>query len=144
MNDLAGDMQSYDRQYLGTMAIVSGDFTRWNNQLLLQMWSMPNPFATPGLNPGGDYGTFLIQEGFAFPLILQNPYASLKASMAGLETGLMYYAAWLMGPDDKTIGTRANKARCIWMCHPIFVPDQNNSVRASLYTTVIPSVPSIT
>lgn len=143
-NDLAGDMQSFDRQYLGEMILVSGDFTRWANTLLLQMWSMPN-FLTgaPGTNPGGDYGTFLIQEGFAFPLWLQNPYAVAKAAMAGLEAGIHGFAAILIGPDEKTPGMRTNKVRCAWLLHPLFTPDVNNTVRSRLYDFSMAGLPSV-
>lgn len=142
-NDWAGDLQPFDKMYAGQIAMVSGDFTRFDNSLFQKMMSCPNPFATPGLNRGGDLGTFMIQEGMAYQLMLQSPYASAKNSMRGLETGLRYFAAFLMGPDEKTLGLRPQKARCIWFCMPIFSPDTNNTVQELLYDFNTQSFPQI-
>jgi hypothetical protein len=135
-------MQPFDHQYLGQAAMVSARFNRFRNDLYLEMMSLPNPFGTPGLNPGGDLGTYLIQEGFAFPIWIQQPYASAKAAMSGLEAGLHYGAAFMLGPDEKTPGMGQHEANCIFFCTPINTMDTNNTVKSILYDFSVSGLPT--
>ena len=143
-NDWAGDQQPFDMQYIGQTGLVTGDFTRFNNVLWQQMLSRPNGAGTPGFNVAGDLGAFMVQEGWTFPLWLQNPYATLKASMAGLEAGIQFFNAILVGPDSKTLGLRTMKARFTWFCISQFAPTTGNAVSAGLYTFNVSGLPQIT
>jgi len=141
-NDFASDVQPFDKQYLGMTGLVSGDFTRWRNDLWLQMLSAPNPTGTPGLNPGGDLGTFMQQEGMTYQVWMQNPY-SAKAAMSGLEAGIHFLSTFLIGPEEKVVGTRTNKVRVSWFALGVFVPDVGNTVREKLYDFNMSGLPGI-
>jgi len=143
-NDWAGDQAPFDMQYVGQTATVSCDFTRWDNSLWLEMLSRPNFLNTPGLNAGGDLGTFMVAEGFTYPLWLQNPYATAKTAMFGLEAGFRFLAAISTGPDTKTLGTRTMKARMQWFCTQNFTVGPSNTVLAQLYDNNMNGLPSIT
>ncbi|OAI39610.1 hypothetical protein AYO40_01210 [Planctomycetaceae bacterium SCGC AG-212-D15] len=141
-NDIAGDQAPFDFQWVGETATISADFTRWNNPLWLQMMSRPFATSTAGINGIGDYGTFMVQEGATYQAWLQFPYASTKAAMAGLEAGFHFFSTFLLSPDSKTIGMRANKVRATWFATQVFGITTGNNVTAKLYDFSMQGLPS--
>lgn len=141
-NDIAGG-KPLDKSFQGEDAVLSGDFTRWDEPMFAQMQARPNYGGTRGVVTGGGLGAFMGQEGYSYPVWIQYPY-SAKAAMNNLPAGYRFRQCWLEGPDHVEPGTTPYKIRIMWYALPIYVPDTNNSIRAILYDHDMTGLPSIT
>jgi hypothetical protein len=114
--DLGGDVEQFDAMFLRKHLIVEVDLIRENMAPLLAMRSRPNPWTgTLGINVVGDVGSLMLTEALAWPIWLRWPY-SLQGAMFGLPNGIHAYNAYMIGPDDHTMGTVPYKFRAVFYC----------------------------
>jgi hypothetical protein len=139
-NDLAGTAIPLDKQYMGETGTVFADLSRWDEAVMAKICSKPNTQGTRGENDVGEYGAFMIQEGYAVPLWVQFVYAA-KSAMSGMEAGYHYFYSWLES-DDKDPGMQAKKGRVAWYCHPRFEFGANNMPIFDLYDHDMTGLPA--
>lgn len=106
-NDLFGTELPADRSYQGQEGTISGNFNRFNFNLILA--AMTRPFTTTnaaggaaveGSNVLGDYGSLMTQENLSFPLWVYFPRNVTPAMLlAGLIPGYHFFSSFVLGPD---------------------------------------------
>ncbi len=142
-NDLGGTQIPFDMMSSNQEAFTKGTLNRFNRPVMNALQAMPNPYSgVRGLQQAGDIGSLYIQEGLAFPLVMQFPNYLIKPAMraAGLPPGYLFYATWFEGPDDEDIGTTDNKIDSIFHSLSVFNPANG---QMALYTTTLPTLPAI-
>lgn len=116
-NDVGGGLVPIDELYQGEVANVSMVLTRWNEDVLQDIRSLPN-FATnsPGAHGSIDLGTLMLSEGCTYPLYIKFPYAQAKTAMAGMPNGYRFWAAKNVGPFQVMPGTSLMRKQLIFNC----------------------------
>lgn len=114
------DSAPIDFAGMGEDALISGTLTYWNELVFEQCVSRPLYNArTPGV--GGNRGKLMIHQGLTFCLWLQFPYASKAYGTSLLMPGgYRFPTAWMLGPEDYSIGTSAAKRSIILHGHPTY------------------------
>lgn len=129
--DLSGPNVPFDKQYQGQDALVSLDLIRFNYGIFLAIAARAAQLANaasngPGYDPAGNQGALMNQEGLSYFLWLRFSY-SAKPAMGGtgigqgMPAGYRFFAAYLQGPEDYTVGTVPLKIRVTWYCSRLFV-----------------------
>jgi len=134
MNDAAGSELPLDYLLQGMEAFVTGRLTRWNQNVLEAILD-PVANVISGLSAGQDwlaatttteYGTLMVEEGYAYPLWVVYPYGknsiSPKAAMSDLPPGLHFYATFLDRGDESEGGTDPATEFLTWHCVRTPVP----------------------
>lgn len=125
-NDLAGPIIPFDRLMAGRDATVSGKFNRFKEQTYRHIIN-PTPILDSqvnsdfGVDAFGSTGTLMVQEGFAYQLLLIFPY-SLSSSMEGQPKGIRFVAATIDGHALPNLGAGQERQLDLsWYCGRIFV-----------------------
>ncbi len=122
-HDLAGE-RPIDQSYQGRTATISGDFTRWNENVLA-LAVRANPFSldgTRGLDAMDDIGALMLTEGYCYSLIMAQPFAAKPVyQKAGLPAGFRFLACFLSDEGWTQGGTKPKKIRLVWHAYPILI-----------------------
>lgn len=125
--DPSGSMVPHDLLFQSEMAFVSGDFSRWNESIVRLLQSRPfTTGAIPGAYRSAEMGTPMLFENLAPQLYLVFGSRFNPAQNAGVNAigdGLRFFAAVPVGPETRSLGSRANKIRLVWQSLPVF--DEN-------------------
>ncbi len=121
-NDMAGD-RPLDKSYQGRTAVISCDFTRWNEDVLASAQAA-NPFGgVRGFDSALDIGALMLNEGYAFPLYMAHPFAAKAAyKAAGLPSGFTFWACLVEQDSIPQGGTKPKKVRLVFQALPVLVP----------------------
>jgi len=68
-----------DDSYQGSTGFLRIPLTRWNENVLTGVRSVPNPSGAPGVNPFGTIGALIGTEGLFLRFWVKFPYASRPA-----------------------------------------------------------------
>lgn len=120
--DGAGPRISYDRQYMGATASVSGDLVFYHEDVLMKVLNHLNdPAATPGTWDPGTIGTLARTEGKAFGLAVVSQYAQKAAFNNNGMKGYWYFPfVYPVGSWGWNQSTRVKRVRMSWDCVPKF------------------------
>lgn len=129
MNDMHGPSLPMEMAYNGRAYALDGQFNRYNENVYQRLVSMPFPQFTPAagnITSGSerqDYtGTFMVQEGAAYPIWVSTPYGGTHAAMAQMGRGRRYLKA-VMHPVTWMASTRSQKKFMAWVILPVFKID---------------------
>jgi hypothetical protein len=135
-SDLGGQSIPTDKMFEGADAMVTFDLTRFNYPVFQSVADRAAPGGPPpagslfsGSFAPGEIGSLMQAEGLAPPIWLTFPY-SAKAAYGGgatLPAGMRFLSAFLLGPEDYTVGTVPHKIHCIFYCmRALNITTQNN------------------
>lgn len=134
-NDLGGSRLPMDRIYEGEEGMVGGVLTRWNEEVIAALMSVPDfENGTRGLNNQFDLGTLMGSEGFAFPVWVVFPYAS-KPAFAGMPAGYRFWSCINMSEGIRP-GTRAKRHQVLFKAQRSFTTSSTPSVPYSVQNGV--------
>ncbi len=145
MNDAAGLSVPIDELYEGSDGFISGKWNRFN----MFTYSFLSTFGSDvqGTDAVGDRGTLMLQEGFAFDVIVQFPFAA-KASMQNAASGPMQQGYWfkkcyVKGNSLPALGMKDEEVdiRFYSLALPVFSSQRaGGGLGFTLYTTTLPTL----
>lgn len=119
MNDLSGVVHPFDMTYQGRIGIVTVRLTRWDYDVLLDLYERAKPpigaGGFDGLDQWGTIGSFAVLEGASAELALVYPYGTLKPAMNNMPRGYRYPVA-VLETDEEQPGTNALHVDLTWRC----------------------------
>lgn len=132
--DIGGETNPFDKIYEGIeCAIVSVDLIRFNYGVLESITARAaqyenRGFNGPGTDPPGNVGSGMYLDDLSYFMWLQFPYSAKPAMMGttftstgnAMPPGYRFFSAFLLGPEDYTVGTVPLKVRCTWYCGRAF------------------------
>jgi len=124
-NDVSGK-KPLDTAWSGEDALITYDFTRWDEAVMARLSSNPVPFfGARGVFVPGTMGTLMITEGRVPTLWVQFPYGGAGGkpvyAVNGMPAGYRFFAANFEGPHvlDR-LGTRAMLRHAVFHALPVY------------------------
>lgn len=135
MNDIGGQMKSFDRTFQGKEYLVSGIITRYRETVFRLLSDVPGYLGTGTISePPGFMGTLMGLEQRAVVLIIEYmyggggplgaaaPFTKPVHASGSLPNGLRFFSADWKGPTRRSAGTSATKIQCLFHCQRIYNP----------------------